>query len=193
MQLTPPDQKARATRFDAGTDAPIPIGNEEFARVHAQVEQEHTRRSLRQKHASATEATSVFLTYALTVTAVYHTLATPQNYKQMLKSKQRGEWWDAMTSEYTSLVGLGTWELTPRPPGAKVLGSMWNFRIKEKSDGSIDKFKARLVARGDQQHSSSFTEIFAPVIKFVTLRSVHTQHQANGHPLLVRLPYHYEK
>ena len=28
MQLTPPDQKTRATRFDAGTDVPIPIGNE---------------------------------------------------------------------------------------------------------------------------------------------------------------------
>ena len=44
---------------------------------------------------------------------------------------------------------------------------MWSYKIKEKSDGSIDKFKARLVARGDQQAASTFTDIFAPVIKFV--------------------------
>ena len=75
-----------------------------------------------------------------------------------------------MNSEYTSLIGLGTWELVQKRPGDTVIGSMWAFKIKELADGSIDKYKARLVARGDQQKEGSYSEIFAPVIKFVTLR-----------------------
>ena len=75
-----------------------------------------------------------------------------------------------MQSEYTSLIGLGTWTLVPRKPGDKVIGSMWAYKIKENSDGSISKLKSRLVARGDEQGPSTYSEIFAPVIKFVTLR-----------------------
>ena len=52
----------------------------------------------------------------------------------------------------------------------KVIGSMWAYKIKENADGSINKFKSRLVARGDEQGPSTYSEIFAPVIKFVTLR-----------------------
>ena len=76
-----------------------------------------------------------------------------------------------MQSEYTSLIGLGTWTLVPRKPGDKVIGSMWAYKIKENADGSINKLKSRLVARGDEQGPSTYSEIFAPVIKFVTLRA----------------------
>ena len=170
MKLTPVGKKKNPARFELGTDVPVPIGDVSFTRVHADLQQQQRRHSLRQRHNTTDESASVFLTFALTVTAAYHTLVTPVNYGKVQHSNERDKWWEAMNSEYTSLTGLGTWELQPRKPGDKVIGSMWAFKIKENSDGSIDKFKARPVARGDQQAASSYSDIFAPVIKFVTLR-----------------------
>lgn len=170
MKLTPVGKKGNATRFEQGTDVPVPINDADFANVHAATQQQQRRSSVRQRHNNAKEATSVFLAFSLTATAAYHTLVTPTNYGKVQHSPQRDEWWESMTSEYTSLVGLGTWTLQPRKPGDKIIGSMWSYKIKENADGSIDKMKSRLVARGDQQASSSYSDIFAPVIKFVTLR-----------------------
>jgi hypothetical protein len=170
MKLTPIGKKKNPTRFELGTDVPVPIGDLSFTKVHTEVQQQHRRHSLRQRHNTVDESVSVFLAFSLTVTAAYHTLVTPTNFGKVQHSGQKDKWWEAMNSEYSSLVGLGTWELQPRKPGDTVIGSMWSYKIKETSTGSIDKFKARLVARGDQQAASSYTDIFAPVIKFVTLR-----------------------
>ena len=41
-----------------------------------------------------------------------------------------------------------TWELVDLPPGSKPLGYKWIFKRKMKTDGSIDKYKARLVVKG---------------------------------------------
>jgi len=52
-----------------------------------------------------------------------------------------------------------------------VLTTKWVFKIKRKSDGSIDKYKSRLVVRGFlQKEGVDFSETFAPVLKFETLR-----------------------
>ena len=57
------------------------------------------------------------------------------------------------------------------PPGKKAVGSKWVFKLKKLSDGSIDCFKARVVARGFTQKAGiDFTETFAPVLRFSTLR-----------------------
>ena len=61
-------------------------------------------------------------------------------------------------------------ELVPQQKDDKVIGSKWAYKIKEDETGAVSSYKSRLVARGDQQSSSTFSEIFAPVIKFVTLR-----------------------
>jgi hypothetical protein len=159
--------KKNKTRFTKGTDVPVPLDCDDFMDFHRQ---HHSKSRRLKQHATAQEPTSVFLAFALTVTAAYHTLLTPKNYGEVKKSKQRSEWNESMQEEYNSLIGLGTWELVPRKAGDKVIGSMWAYRIKENPDGSVSRFKSRLVARGDQQHEDSYAEIFAPVIKFVTLR-----------------------
>ena len=47
------------------------------------------------------------------------------------------------------------------------------FAIKRKADGSIDKFKARLVADGNtQKHGVDFNRVFATVVKALTIRLV---------------------
>ena len=61
------------------------------------------------------------------------------------------DWMQAMRSEMSSLHDNQTWELVPRPSGKNVVKSKWLFKIKRNADGSISRYKARLVAQGYSQ------------------------------------------
>ena len=56
-------------------------------------------------------------------------------------------WKEAMTEEYQSIMKNDVWEIVPRPKGKSVVSSNWIFKIKHAADGSIEKYKARFVAR----------------------------------------------
>lgn len=62
-------------------------------------------------------------------------------------------WRDAMGQEFSTLQLNGTWTLCPRPLNHNVIQSKWVFKRKQKQDGSIDRFKARLVVKGFEQHN----------------------------------------
>lgn len=85
------------------------------------------------------------------------------------------KWAFAMKEEYQALLTNNTWSLVPLPPNKSVIGSKWIFRIKENSDGSVNKYKARLPAKGyDQCQGLDFHETFSPVVKPATIRTVLT-------------------
>ena len=97
--------------------------------------------------------------------------ATPKTEKQALASVDARHWRFALDSEYQQLVDALTWELVPRNSAANVISGKWVFKIKRNPDGSIDRYKARWVARGfSQRHNVDFTEIFAPVIRYSSVR-----------------------
>ena len=56
-------------------------------------------------------------------------------------------WKDAMTKEYKSIIKNDVWEIVPRPEGKSVVSSKWIFKIKHVAESSIEKYKARFVAR----------------------------------------------
>jgi hypothetical protein len=74
----------------------------------------------------------------------------PQNFKEAVKKE---EWRKAMNEEMISIEKNQTWKLVNMPKKKKAVGLKWVFKIKYNEDGSIQKHKARIVAKGySQQH-----------------------------------------
>nr|GEV46483.1 ribonuclease H-like domain-containing protein [Tanacetum cinerariifolium] len=81
------------------------------------------------------------------------------------------QWRNAMYDEYNALVKNGTWLLVLRPGNVNMVRSIWLFKHKFHADGTLSRYKARLVANGSsQQLGVDFGETFSPVVKPATIR-----------------------
>ena len=82
-------------------------------------------------------------------------------------------WVDAMVEEYDSIIRNSAWEIVPRLVGKSVVGSRWIYRVKQTTDGTIDKYKARFVARGFSQIKGiDYEETFAHVTGYSSIRAI---------------------
>ena len=69
-----------------------------------------------------------------------------------------------MKEELDALHKTGTWDLVDLPSGKYVIGCKWVYKIKTQSYGTIDRYKACLVARGfTQEYEIDYEETFTPV------------------------------
>ena len=75
-------------------------------------------------------------------------ISEPKTVKEALQSEHSAERRSAMSVEFESLTKNYTWELVPPPERKNIVGSKWVLKVKRNSDGSLDYFKARLVAQG---------------------------------------------
>lgn len=78
-----------------------------------------------------------------------------------------------MQDEYDLLIKNQTWNLVDRPKGQRVADNRWVFKTQRNTDGSLERFKARLVARGfTQEYGLSYEESFSPVVRFKSIRTI---------------------
>jgi hypothetical protein len=96
-----------------------------------------------------------------------------QNIEEALTCENSKEWECAMREEYDSLMTNNTWTLVPLPAGRKPVFCKWVFKIKQGANGEVERYKARLVARGfTQTYRVDYNETFAPVAKFTSIRCI---------------------
>jgi hypothetical protein len=82
-------------------------------------------------------------------------------------------WQDAMAEEYQSIMKNDVWDIVPRPEGKSVVTSKWIYKIKHAANGSVEKYKARFVARGfSQVEEIDYEETFAPVARYTSIRTI---------------------
>lgn len=96
----------------------------------------------------------------------------PTSYSEAVNDPIWGEAWkEAINKELVSLKGNSTWEETVPPKHANLVSSKWVFTAKFHTNGSLEKLKARLVARGfSQKYGVDFEDTFAPTVRYDTLR-----------------------
>jgi Reverse transcriptase (RNA-dependent DNA polymerase) len=125
---------------------------------------------------------------AMSASWVYHTLGetmSPDIYKAansdpdtmtldqaLAQSENRDKWIEALEKEVRSLEDRGCWKEVPISAArGDIVPVHWVMKIKRKPDGSMDKFKARLVVRGDMMKNYDF-ETFAPTCAWSTIRMI---------------------
>lgn len=111
---------------------------------------------------------------SIAITADLGNIPIPKGYRQAITSEHSAYWTDAINKELGGLLSRGTWTyvlVADLPRGANIMRCHYVFTVKRKSDGSIEKFKARLVADGNtQRYGVDFNRIFSTVVKSSTLR-----------------------
>jgi Reverse transcriptase (RNA-dependent DNA polymerase) len=116
----------------------------------------------------STQSNMVDVAYAYVVES-----EDPYCYNDAINSKDSAKWQIAMDSEMNSLADNKTWVLVDRPTKQKSIKSGWVYKIKWNPDGSVDKYKARLVVKGFAQKAGiDYTQTFSPVARSGTIRSI---------------------
>ena len=101
---------------------------------------------------------------------VQTTAHEPSSFKEAMLHL---DWQAAMKIEYVVFLTNSTWKLVPKPVNKRIIGCKWIYEWRLKVDGSVDRFKARLIAKGfNQTYSIDYFETFCPVVKLTTIRLV---------------------
>lgn len=105
-------------------------------------------------------------------------------YEEAKRLSDWPKWQEDIPAELQSLEANKTWSVVERPKDTNVVSSKWVLRIKKNAASEIEKYKARLVARGFTQiHGIDYYETYAPVARLASFRLLLAMANRNGWPL----------
>jgi len=87
---------------------------------------------------------------------VYLVDDTPITIEKAYSSPDADLWKEAVRSEMDSVMSNGTWKIVDRPYRCKPIGYKWAFKKKLRPNGTIERYKARLVVKGNSKGMSGF-------------------------------------
>lgn len=97
----------------------------------------------------------------------------PKSLAEALARPDAERWIESAIEEIKAMIANKTWEVVALPHGRKAIGSRWVFKIKRNSDGSIERYKGRIVAKGFlQREGVDYKEAFAPTVRLSAVRTV---------------------
>ena len=106
----------------------------------------------------------------------YSNYVEPRNYQHSQTFADAEQWEAATQSEVQSFIDMGVinpCNYNEIPPDMYVVDSRMIYKLKLNKDGTIDKYKARLVCRGfTRVYGENYDETYAPVTQLVTVRIV---------------------
>nr|GEY25491.1 hypothetical protein [Tanacetum cinerariifolium] len=144
----------------------IPSRSPPVSRPHVSTPTHTPARSMTSRSMSGITKTKTPFNMSVSVTPS----PIPTNPKTALSNP---DWKQAMTDEYITLIANKTWVLVPRTSDMHAIRSIWIFKHKLNSEGSFERYKARLVGDGRSQHVGIDCEdTFSPVVKPATIRTV---------------------
>ena len=92
-------------------------------------------------------------------------------YEEAMHVENRKKWEQDMNEEMDSLVKNQTWDLVEFPAGKRALQNKWVYRLKE--EGGRKRYKDILVVKVfAQKKGIYFDEIFSPVVKMTSIRTI---------------------
>ena len=117
----------------------------------------------------------------LTKVPILSSVWIPETYDEAMNSKWSTYWKEAQAEEFTSMLQLQVFDEVIKPPNIKVISCKWVYSIKRNPDGTVDRFKARLVARGfSQRQGFDFWETYSPTVLACSIRTFLTVCKMKG-------------
>ncbi|GMF18324.1 unnamed protein product [Phytophthora fragariaefolia] len=93
----------------------------------------------------------------------------PRNYREAMRDARAGKWKVAIKVEFESLERNNTWEVVVKPRNSKLLHTMWVFKTKTHADGTVERYKGRLVVCGiEQKCGVDYIVTFSAVLGMTT-------------------------